>query len=523
MPGIRVERLPVRTMGLGLLGFDHLQIVCRSDFQDPGRPVRQDDWFVIEGLREADGAGVRLGVEGWHGGTTLSEANANLRDDALALKIGTPESRGGRDIVEGSAAIELWASLASFATDIELQRFPYIALALPGSALPTLNSSSLIASLLHHTGIDVEAALPAGVRFSPGTSTLLGTSRDDKLRTGNGFTALLGGKGADDLSGNDISGQIDKLYGGRGDDTFHWSAGLNIVHGGQPGLVYDEDGRDTIVYTGAGDVTLEATFAREPHYQPDFIATYRAGQDHLLSIEEVVWDGTGDRLTIGKGVGLSPSPLKVEFNRNGGAGGGGVLDLSHSDVGFRITAHADAELHLDGRTGDRAGSGGLRVSGAERMIASPHEDRFVIASPGASLVISDAAPEDRLAVTWTPSHMAAAYDVRSRELVVHLFPSEAHQRSSLVRLLNFKDGALGIDLDRPLALADEADGALLVSGPLPAQDDAYDLSAPILMADPSLDFLSASIFCLDTFDDVLCHDYPIFGAGDAISALQNAG
>lgn len=521
MPGVRVERLPVQTMGLGLLGFDHLQIVFRSDFQTP---VRQDDWFVIEGLREPDGAGVRLGVEGWHGGTTLSDANGSLSDDDLALKIGSPESRGGRDIAQGSAAIDLWATLVSFAADVEIQHFPYIALALPGSPLPTLNSSSLIASLLHHAGIDVAAALPQGVRFSPGTSTLLGTSRDDRLRTGDGFTTLIGGEGADDLSGNDVSGQIDKLYGGRGDDTFHWSAGLNIVHGGQPGLAYAEDGRDTITYTGAGDVTLEAPLAREPHHQPDFIATYRAGQDHLFSIEEVVWDGAGDRLTLGKGVGLSPSPLKVDLNRSGEAGRGGVLDLSQSDVGFLITAHANAELHLAGRAGGTALSGDISVSGAQRMIASPHPDRFVIASHGASLVISDAAPDDRLTVTWTPSHTSAAYDVRSRELVVHLFPSEEDRGSALVRLLNFEDGALGIHLERPLALADDADGAMLVSGPVLPNGEADDLSAPIILmpADASLDFLSASIFCLDAFDDVLCHDYPGFGSPDAIGSLQSS-
>jgi hypothetical protein len=157
MPAVRVERVPVQTFGLGVLGFDHLQIIFQSDFQAVGG--RQDDWFVIEGLREPRGAQILLGVEGWHGGTTLSEANGGLAGEALAAKIGTSFSRGARTIAEGPDAIELWATLVSYASDLDAQDFPYIAMALPGSPMPTINSSSLVASLLHHAGIGVETAL----------------------------------------------------------------------------------------------------------------------------------------------------------------------------------------------------------------------------------------------------------------------------------------------------------------------------------------------------------------------------
>ncbi|MDQ8698540.1 hypothetical protein [Hyphomicrobium sp. LHD-15] len=329
MPYIRVERLPVQVLGLGLLGFDHLQIVFRSDF-GTGSTTRQDDWFVIEGIREPSEMGTRLAVEGWHGGTTLSDANGGLMGQALTARIGAAESRGDRDIADGGEAVMLWATLASYAADIEAQKFPYIAAALPGSTLPTLNSSSLVASLLHHAGVDIDAAMPSGLRFSPGTTTLLGTSQDDDLRTGNGFVSLLAGDGDDVLSGSD--NRIEKLYGGRGNDTFRWSGGDNILHGGQPGLAYADDGIDTVDYTGAGAIAIEALPAGEPHVHADFIVTHRFGRDRLFSIEEIIWDATSDRVVLGEGVGLA-SPPRVNSRsgdaaERGGEQAGGLEILS---------------------------------------------------------------------------------------------------------------------------------------------------------------------------------------------------
>jgi hypothetical protein len=132
MPSIQVERLPVQSLGLGVLGFDHLQIVFRSGFH--GQAGAQDTWFVMEGLREPDASGPRLAVEGC---TTLSEANGGLIGEDLAERIGIADERGGREIATGNEAIALWGKLASYAADIEIQRFPYIAMTLPSSPLPT--------------------------------------------------------------------------------------------------------------------------------------------------------------------------------------------------------------------------------------------------------------------------------------------------------------------------------------------------------------------------------------------------
>lgn len=308
MPSVSVERLPVQLFGLGLLGFDHLQIVFRHGAADGV----QDGWFVIEGLREPDGAGTRLAVEGWAGGTTLSDANGGLAGDALVERIGTSESRGAQEIAAGGEAIALWGRLVAHAADIEGQRFPYIPAALPGSPLPTINSSSLVASLLHHAGVDVAAALPSGLRLSPGTATLLGTSGDDVLRACERFTTLAGGGGNDVLLGSDSPASVDKLYGGPGDDTFRWSQGINILHGGQPGLAYADDGIDTVDYSGAGVIHIEALPAGAPHRQPDFVVHHAGGRDYLFSIEEIVWDGAQDRVRLGAHVGLVPKPPQAD-------------------------------------------------------------------------------------------------------------------------------------------------------------------------------------------------------------------
>ncbi len=302
MPTVSVERLPVRLLHLGLLGFDHLQIVFSSPNADDGP---QDDWLVIEGIREPHGDDVRLAVEGWDGGTTLSEANGGLAGAELEQRIGTSLSRGAHEVADGSAAMSLWARLVSFAADIEAQAFPYVPLSLPNSPMPTINSSSLVASLLHHAGLSIADALPSGLRFSPGLATLLGTRGDDSLEARDGFTTLVGGAGDDVLAGSADASAIDKLYGGSGNDTLRWSPGVNILHGGQPGLAYEDDGRDTVDYSGAGEIRIDARPPGAPHLQPDFVVTHDSGRDYLFSIEEILWDAAHDHVTLGEGVGLA--------------------------------------------------------------------------------------------------------------------------------------------------------------------------------------------------------------------------
>jgi hypothetical protein len=346
MPEVSVERVPVQLLHLGLLGFDHLLIV----FRPAASWAHQDGWYVIEGVRDLEAGGGRLGVEGLHGATTLAEANGGRMGVELSGWIGTGMSRGSRIVAEGGEAIRVWSTLVSYASEIDAQKFPYIALAPPASPIPTINSSSLVASLLYYAGIDVEAARPRGLRFSPGMSTLLGTSMDDTMKAGRSFTTLVGGDGDDRLFGSEDVDRIDKMFGGRGNDTIHWSAGRNIIHGGGPGLDTADDGVDTVDYTGAGAISIEAA-PRAPqltgpngalHEQPDFIVRHATGEDYLYSIEEIVWDAAGDSVSLGPGVALSPRPGGDATPMPGHA-----ADAPHP-VGACLAPHAcePASLHV---------------------------------------------------------------------------------------------------------------------------------------------------------------------------------
>lgn len=310
MPKIRIERHPVKAFKLGALGFDHLHLVYQPD-EAPGGET-QDDWLLIEGLREPTWDGVRLSVEGWEGRTSLAEANGGATGEDLEAKIRTPAARGSRIIPLGGDEYNAWATMTSFAGDIEAQGFPYIAVSLPGSPLPTINSSSLVSSLLYYAGVDIMTVMPHGVRLSPGTTTLLGSSGDDHLSIVRRFTTLVGGEGRDVLAGSNEAGRIDKLYGGKDDDRFLWSSGFNIVHGGQPELDYASDGTDIVSYAGAGTVRIDANPHSAPHSRPDYIVTTERGVDHLYSIERIAWNGASDRVVAGRGVRLIERQAKAE-------------------------------------------------------------------------------------------------------------------------------------------------------------------------------------------------------------------
>jgi RTX calcium-binding nonapeptide repeat (4 copies) len=388
MPRIRIEWVPVQTFGLGLLGFDHLQLVYQPG--DTDGPRGQDAWFVMEGVREADGDLAFLGIEGADGRTTLSVANLAARDD-LVTKIGTPEHRGSRPLPYGGDEFQAWETMASYARDIEKQDFPYIAYSLPGSPTPTINSSSAIASLIYYSGLDPSARPPFGLHLSPGVATRLGTSGDDAMRVENGFTTLLGGQGRDEFVGGSDRQAIDKLYGGKGDDLFHWSAGFNVIHGGQPQLDYADDGTDTVDYSGAGTVTI--TFNRHwvPHKAPNYVATFADGRDHLYSIERIQWNETTDRIVLGDGVNIVEDNVILDpgdrFERphlksgrlidDGSTPANQILGDSGDDI-LRGTAGADT---LYGGAGNDTLIGG---GGSDGYVYLPGDGNDVIIEDGES-------------------------------------------------------------------------------------------------------------------------------------------
>jgi len=428
MPCIRIEWLPVQLFALGLLGFDHLQLVYQPD----DIRSRQDDWYVMEGVREVARDGTFLGIEGADGRTTLSVANLAAREDLVA-KIGTPEVRGSRRLACDGSAFSAWETMASYARDIEEQDYPYIAYGLPGSPTPTVNSSSAIASLVYYSGLDAAERLPFGLHLSPGTATLLGTGGDDVLRADASFSTLLGGRGNDELFGGSDRSRIEKFYGGEGDDLFHWSPGFNIVHGGQPGLEYAHDGTDVMDYSGAGEVRIAFNRYWIEHKVPNYVAVIAGGTDHLFSIERIQWNETTDRIVLGRGIDLVEDNVILDpsaFARPapggargwphvrsarliGGDDGGAAIASAHDAtlrdgernlelVGTAIRGEGNAlanRLLGNGRHNVLVGMAGDDVlygaPGDDTLVGGPGSDTYVyLPGDGNDAILDDAAPGD---------------------------------------------------------------------------------------------------------------------------------
>jgi hypothetical protein len=363
MARIRIERVPIAVFNLGLFGFDHLQLVYQND--DTNERTAQDGWYVMEGLRDAGANGVTLGVEGWDGMTTLAEANAASGDELVA-KIGTPTTRGSREVAVADP-FSSWQRMAVYAEDIASQDLPYIALGLPGSPVPTINSSSVIASLLYYAGVDMQTVWPSGTRFSPGTTTLIGTSGADEMKIEQGFTTLVAGKGDDVLEGSNDTSLIDKFYGGTGDDVIHWSTGFNIIHGGQPSLDYAQDGTDTVDYTGVGEVLITLNKHAVPHRLPTFFAVSEQSRDWLFSIERLEWNPESDHIRLGKGVELLEENLTLKLGMEGGDGKGDVLDFAEVDAGLLFNASDDGALYVTAAVSES--DAGLWAEEADWLVA----------------------------------------------------------------------------------------------------------------------------------------------------------
>lgn len=387
VPRIRIEWVPVQRFRLGLFGFDHLQLVFQHDDADP--PSNQDEWYIMEGVRDDADLYAHLGIEGASGRMTLSVANLAARDE-LVSKIGTPEHRGSRVLPFHGDEFRAWELMASYARDIEDEDFPYIAYGLPGSPTPTINSSSAIASLIYYSGLDPSLRLPFGMHLSPGMTTLLGTSGDDAMRMERGFTTLLGGAGNDTFAGGIDADQIEKFYGGRDDDLFHWSAGFNIVHGGEPYLAYADDGTDVMDYSGAGTVTISFNRHWVPHKVPSYVVVLENGLDHLYSIERIQWNETTDHIVLGDGVDLvEDDVILAPGSQHGGS------EIYHQRSGRLVSPSPDPLMGdeddnvIVGSVGDDTlyGAGGNDIldggAGSDGYVYLPGDGDDVIIDPSA--------------------------------------------------------------------------------------------------------------------------------------------
>ncbi len=388
MARVRIEWVPIQAYSLGLFGLDHLQLVYQPSHLTP---EQQDFWYVMEGTFGNDPAlgHWTLGVAGTDGITTLRAANpVNENGDyrypepeELIDLIGTPFSRGSRGLPLLDP-FNAWHSMASYGSEIENQDLPYVGLGFSTTGLPTINSTSVIASMLHSVGLDIGNYFPYGIRLSPGRTTFIGTTQDDTLEIQGSFKSLVGGKGNDTFIGTAAS-TTESFYGGLGNDIFKSSAGFNIYHGGQPYMDYATDGMDTVVYDGIGEVFINKNPAAIPHIFPKYIATYATGSDWLFSIDRLQWDNTTDHISLGQGLQILEDGLIIDLNGQNPAAPanskGDTLDLSQTSDGLLINAAtADAVFITD--VSASPGAKGLWLEDAEWIIGSSGNDKIYLAA-----------------------------------------------------------------------------------------------------------------------------------------------
>ncbi|MDX2290120.1 MAG: cadherin-like domain-containing protein [Hyphomicrobiaceae bacterium] len=387
MARVRIEWVPIKVWNLGLFGFDHLQVV----YQPTGSSTaNQAQWWVIEGTRDPGPAGLGpvLGLIGTDGRTTLAEANLVLvggevqvpNDAQLVEEIGTPQQRGSRALpfLDPFGA---WETMASYASEFEAQVFPYQSFVVPGTVQSLINSTSVIASLLHYASISLTGNIPFGMRISPGGTTLLGTTADDSMSIADGFLSLYGGLGSDTFAGTNDPAGTERFFGGQDDDTFRYSNGFNIYHGGQSMLDYATDGHDTIVYEGAGDLYIDRFHTHVPHVLPKHVVTHGGGIDWLLSIERIKWLASTDRLLFGEDVSIIEDGLSFDLGGQESSTGdrGDEIDFTSFDSGLDITAAGATALFVTTTDGSADGKG-LWFENVEFVTGSAGDDRITLSA-----------------------------------------------------------------------------------------------------------------------------------------------
>ncbi|MEQ1710942.1 MAG: hypothetical protein ABL908_06025 [Hyphomicrobium sp.] len=388
MAQIRIERTPIKSYALGFFGADHLLLTYVVD--EFASPLVQDNWFVIEGVKAAGtgGAGHILGVDGTDGRTTLSESNGGLTGSALVAAYGTPASRNSSVIDMPMGAFASWQIMAEFGADIDEQFLPYNFHSNPAQPIVTSNSSSVIATLLFHVGIDISTVMPMDWgRFTTGSKTLIGSSGRDEMSITSNFKYLLGGLGSDIFHGSDDG---DSMNGGRDADYFFWSKGFDQIHGGEFNLDYKRDGVDVVGYAGVGTIRFEYNPVQQTHIFPTYITIYEGGRDHLYSIERVEWDNASDHIILGKGVGMTVDNLLFDLKGDGGGNGDKVTFLDATE-GLLINA-VDGDTLVAQAQRPEFAEKGLFIQSVEWLEGSNFDDR--IYANGALRVIDGGAGSD---------------------------------------------------------------------------------------------------------------------------------
>lgn len=391
---VRIEWVPIQTMNLGLLGFDHLQLVYQPD--DLLGQTDQIDWYVLEGTRDTVPGELLpiLGVEGGDGRTTLGEANPVPVPDSplggryptsqeLVASIGTPTTRGSTPLPFIQPFVS-WELMASYGSQIAANGIPYVAAGIPFTAVTTVNSTSVIASLLHVAGLDINNHFPAGMRFSPGYQTLIGTAGNDVLEPVRSFENLVGGRGDDTFRGTD-DGDTERFYGGFGDDRFEYSAGFNVFHGGQSYTPYAADGLDTLVLDGIGVTYINHNEDHIPHLLPQLNLSANGDESWIFSVERYEWRESTDEIILGPGLDLIEEGLTFDLNgqaSNDAPGTrGDVVDFAAMSEDLLINAANSDALFVTADTGTQTqDADGLWIEEAEWVSGGAGSDRIYLSA-----------------------------------------------------------------------------------------------------------------------------------------------
>ena len=236
MPRIKIEWVPIKKWNLGCFGFDHLHLVYQPGAHRSENS--QADWWVLEGTRDKypNSPNAVLGINGVNGRTSLAESNPVSTasgeklptERQLVEQIGTPQTRGSLTLAFTNAR-KAWKTMCSYAYQFECQKLPYICLGLSPTGPPTINSASVIASLLYYRGIKIGANLPRGLRFSPGMKTLIGLPGQFEDKIPEGFNAVVTRKNATMIHGKRYSPRPQKTILTLTAQTEAWYVDFNGV------------------------------------------------------------------------------------------------------------------------------------------------------------------------------------------------------------------------------------------------------------------------------------------------------
>jgi len=274
---------------------------------------------------------------------------------------------------------EVWAILLQHAGNIDDAGLGY--------ELFDQNSNSVIASLMHVVGLEVDPNLPQSELSTPAADNLLvfdysleggigedlirGIGGNDDFRGKGGDDHLIGGSGADTLRGNGgddlLQGEAgnDSLFASDGDDTVQGGDGRDRLGGGSgTDFLYGGEDRDRLnggsgvdtAFGGAGNDTYIVSTATDLLIDPA-----GEGTEDVIRSDADFFD-----------LAFGPEGNEIErANLNDAAGDGG---LAGNDQANNLLGN-DGDNSLYGGSGDDILNG---RGGSDLMVGGTGRDTFVV-------------------------------------------------------------------------------------------------------------------------------------------------